>query len=260
MAKTALITGATSGIGYQLAKLFAKDGYNLVLVARTEEDLKRVKEEFQFAESIKVTIIVKDLFEPQAAEELYNEVRNKGLIVDVLVNDAGQGQFGEFVDIDIQRDIDMIQLNIVALTILTKLFLRDMLARKEGRILQLASVVSKLPGPMLAVYSATKAYVYNLTQSLISELKDSPVTITALLPGPTDTDFFRKADGEDTVTYQEEELAEPEDVAMDGYKALMEGKSKIISGAKNKMQLAMANVTTDETLADKMKKLNKKEE
>jgi len=131
-----------------------------------------------------------------------------------------------------------------------------MVGRNEGKVLQLASVVSKMPGPFLAVYSATKAYVYSLTQALINELKDTNVTITALLPGMTDTDFFRKADGLDTKGYQEKELADPVDVAKDGYQALMDGESKVVSGLKNKMQMAMSNVTPDEMLAENMRKLN----
>ena len=257
---TALVTGGTSGIGYELAKLIAKDGYNIILVARTEGDLNVVKKEIETAYGVAVTVIPKDLFVPGAAEELYNEVKARGQTVNLLVNDAAQGQFGPFLESPITRDVEIIQLNIVALTVLTKLFLRDMVARNEGRVLQLASVVSKMPGPFLAVYSATKAYVYNLTQGLINELQDTNITITALLPGMTDTDFFRKADGLDTKGYQEEDLADPADVAKDGYEALMSGESKIVSGFKNKMQMAMSNITPDETLAENMRKLNKEKE
>ncbi|HYC27454.1 MAG TPA: SDR family NAD(P)-dependent oxidoreductase, partial [Chitinophagaceae bacterium] len=182
----ALITGATSGIGYELAKLFAGDGYNLVIVARTEEDLKQRAEEFSRDYGVKVVPIAKDLFEKEAPFELYEEVKSKNILVDVLINDAGQGQFGLFVESDIRRQLDIIQLNVNSLTVLTYLFLKDMVARNEGKILQLASIASELPGPWQAVYHATKAYVLHLTEALIRELKDSAVSITALQPGATD--------------------------------------------------------------------------
>lgn len=254
--QTALITGATSGIGLELARLFAKDGYNLVLVARTEQDLRDCAQQLQQDGAGQITIIPKDLFLPQAAQELYEEVRTKGIIVDVLVNDAGQGEFGPFIETDLQRHLDIIQLNVTSLTVLTYLFAKDMVARRSGKILQLASLVSKMPSPLLAVYGATKAYVYNFTESLINELKDTGVSMTALLPGATDTDFFHKADGENTVTYQDAELADPAKVAKDGYEALMDGESRVISGFKNKMQGMMTNLMPDQMVAENMRKQN----
>src|SRR5436305_622914 len=173
----ALITGASSGIGYELAKLFAQDGYNLILVARTKEDLGKAATEFS-QYGIDVVTIAKDLFERNAAFEVYDEVKSKGLAVDVLVNDAGQGQFGLFVDSDINRLLDLIQLNVASLTAMTHLFLKDMVSRNEGKILQLASIASKLPGPWQAVYHATKAYVLSFTEALVRELKDSAVSMT----------------------------------------------------------------------------------
>lgn len=243
------------GIGLELARLFAKNGYDVMLVSRTEEDLKRVAEELS-AHGTQVSYIAKDLFEPGAAEELYAEVKAKGMTVNVLVNDAGQGQGGPFIESELQRDLDIIQLNVTSLTVLTKLFLKDMVARNEGRVLQLASVVSKLPSPLLAVYAATKAYVYSLTQSLINELKDTNVTMTALMPGATDTDFFAKAETDDSKTYVEGDLADPADVAKDGFEALMAGESKVVSGMKNKAQITMSNVTPDQLLAEQMRKQN----
>src|SRR3954468_19224278 len=139
----ALITGGSAGIGYELAKCFAEDGYNLIIVSRTEEDLQQRASELTTQYKIQVTPIAKDLFEPNAAFELYEEIKGLGITVDVLVNDAGQGQFGLFVEQDIHRLLDIIQLNVMSLTVLTQLFLKDMAARNEGKVLQLASIASE---------------------------------------------------------------------------------------------------------------------
>lgn len=250
----ALITGATQGIGYELAKLFAEDGYNLILVSRTEEDLKQRAASFSAQYGIQATYVVKDLFQPNAAFELYDEVNRKGLLVDVLVNDAGQGQYGLFAEADIRRLLDIIQLNVSSLTVLTHLFLKDMVARNEGKILQLASIASQLPGPWQAVYHATKAYVLSFTEALISELKDSAVTITALQPGATDTDFFNKADMQESKIL-DTKLSDPAKVAKDGYEALMSGDDKVISGMKNKVMVGMSNVMPESVVAEQMNKM-----
>lgn len=254
--KHALITGATSGIGYELAKLFAQNNYNLIIVARNEADLTQIASELTMQYRISVVPIAKDLFGKDAAFELYNQVKETGLQVDVLVNDAGQGQFGLFVETDIARDLEIIQLNISSLTVLTKLFLKDMVSRNSGKILQLASIAGKVPGPYQAVYHATKAYVLSLSEALHNELKDTNITVTALLPGATDTDFFAKADGEDATIVQEGSLSDPAKVAEDGYQALMNGETKVISGLKNKAQMAMSAVMPDSMVAENMRKQN----
>jgi short-subunit dehydrogenase len=252
----ALVTGASSGIGYELAKLLAQNGHHLILVSRSKEELNIIAQSFTSQYGIKAIPLVKDLFEPNAAEELYNEVKALGLHVDILVNDAAQGVYGKFAETDLQSELDIIQLNISSLVVLTKLFLKDMLAANGGKILQLASVVGKIASPLMAVYAGTKAFVYNFTQSVINELKDTNVTMTALLPGATDTDFFNKAGAEDASVVQEGKLANPADVAKDGYDALMSGDSKIISGMKNKMEMAMGNFMPDEALAERVRKQN----
>jgi short-subunit dehydrogenase len=252
--KYALITGATSGFGYEFAKIFAKEGYNLVLVARAEDKLEEIEADLAQTFMIDVISIDKDLFKPSSAEEIYTELKTKNIIVNVLVNDAGQGEHGNFIEYDIARDIDMIQLNITSLVCLTKLFLRDMVERNEGKILQVASLLGKYPTPLMAVYAATKSFVITFTEGLIQELKETNVTITALLPGAADTDFFHKAGGEDSVTYREEKLSKPEEVAQDGFDALMRGESRVVSGLKNKMYAAMSNVMPDSALAGTMHK------
>ncbi len=255
----ALVTGATSGIGYELAKLFAQDGYNMILVSRTQEDLDRISNEFSSQYNVEAMPIAKDLFEPNAAFELYDEVKSKGITVNVLVNDAGQGVYGLFVDSDIQRQLEIIQLNISSLTVLTHLFLKDMVARNEGMILQVASTVSEVPSPLQSVYGGTKAYVLSLTNALINEVKDTNVTITSLQPGVTDTDFFNKAGAFDTkLTEDKSKMADPADVAKDGYNALMKGDDKVVSGLKNKIQSLMSNVMPDTMLAEQIRKQSEK--
>lgn len=249
----ALITGATSGIGYELAKLFAQDGYNLVLVARHQDDLDRTAAELQ-QHGVQVVTLAKDLFDRNAPFELYDEVKNRGLQINVLVNNAAQGQYGEFVDTDLNRELDLVQLNIGAYVVLTKKFLQEMVARNEGRILNVASVASKVPGPWQAVYHATKAFVLSFTEAVRSEVQETNVTLTALMPGATDTDFFRKADMLESKVVQEGKLDDPATVAKDGYNALMAGDDKVISGFKNKAQIAMTNLMPDSIVADNMRK------
>lgn len=251
----ALITGATSGIGYELAKLFAKDGYNLVLVARNEENLQQTAKEMeQLNQGIHTHVIVADLFEPKAAQEVYDKTTELGITVNVLVNDAGQGEWGRFIKTDLQREIDIVQLNIVSLISLTKFYLREMTERNEGKILQLASSVSKAPSPYLSVYAATKAFVLSFTEALSEELKDTDVSITALQPGATDTDFFHKAKAENTVTYKETDLYTAEEVAQAGYDALMSGTTVVNPGFMNKTQKAMNTIMPDSAIAANMHK------
>jgi short-subunit dehydrogenase len=248
-----LITGGTSGIGFELAKVFANNGHNLIIVARDENHLTQTARELKPL-GVEVITLSKDLFAKESPFELYDEVKEKGFIVDILVNDAGQGQFGEFVQTDIYRELDIIQLNISSLVVLTKLFLQDMLQRGSGRILNLSSIASKAPGPFQSVYHGTKAFVQSFTEAVRNEVKDTGVTLTALLPGATDTDFFNKAEMEESKIVQEGKLDDPVKVAKDGYEALMRGDDMIISGLKNKINVAMSNVMPDKVAAENMHK------
>jgi short-subunit dehydrogenase len=253
--KYALITGVTTGIGYELAKLFAQDDYNLVIVARSQDDLESKAQEFKQDYGVEVITIAKDLFKREEAFALCEEVSRRGVQVDVLVNDAGQGIYGLFQDNDIERELDIIELNISSTVIITKHFVKEMIARNSGKILNLASIASETPGPYQVVYHGTKAFVLSFSEGLRSELKDTDITVTALQPGPTDTDFFNKADMNDSKAVQDKDsLSDPADVAKDGYEALMAGKDKVVSGFKNKVQMALGNIIPDSMLAEQTKK------
>jgi short-subunit dehydrogenase len=244
-----LITGATSGIGYELAKLFAADGYNLVIIARDQSELDNVATEFKQS-GVDVISFAKDLFRSESIMQVYGHLQAKNIDIEILVNDAGQGVYGKFIETDLNRELDIIQLNIASLVGLTKYFLRDMVKRGSGKILNVSSIASKTPGPWQSVYHGTKAFVQSFTEAIRAEVKDEGVTVTALLPGATDTDFFNKANMTDSKAVQDKEaLSDPADVAKDGYEALMSGKDMVVSGFKNKMQVAMGAVTPDSVLA-----------
>ena len=244
--KTALITGGTSGIGKELAKLFAQDRYNLIIVARDQQELDSTAHELgQFGVDIKT--IAKDLSKMDEAKALCIEMHTQ---IDVLVNDAGQGVYGLFQDNELERELDIVHLNICATVILTKHFLKEMVSRGEGRILNLGSVAGKLPGPWQAVYHATKAFVLSFTTAVREEVKDSGVTLTALMPGVTDTDFFNKAGMNDSKAVQDKEaMSDPAEVAKAGYEALMAGEDRVIAGFKNKVQVNAANLMPDSSVA-----------
>lgn len=248
-----LITGGTSGIGYELAKVFASKGHNIILVARDEADLTITRNEL-LGMGVDTVIISKDLFDKQSPFELYEEVCEKGYDVEILVNNAGQGQYGEFAETNIHRELSIIQLNISSLVVLTKLFLQDMLKKGRGKILNLSSIASKAPGPLNSVYHGTKAFVQSFTEAIGTEVKDKGITVTALLPGATDTDFFNKADMQQSKIVKEKKLDDAKKVAQDGYNALMRGDHMFVSGIKNKVKVALSNVLSDKAAAKQMKK------
>jgi uncharacterized protein len=229
MTKTALITGATSGLGYDFVQLFAKDGYNLVLVARNSQRLQEIKKSLP---KIEVTVIAKDLSVPGAAKEVFEETERKGIAIDVLVNNAGFGLMGKFDELDIQKQMNMISLNIAALTELTHYALSGMKLRESGRILNVASTAAFQPGPLMAVYYASKAFVLSFSEALSEELTGSRITVTALCPGATSTNFGAVANVEGTKMFSRAMASD--DVARKGYAALMKGKRVIVTGGLNK--------------------------
>lgn len=237
--QTALITGASSGIGRALAREFAKNGFNIVAVAQHENALNEIRNELISNQSIEVETITMDLSKDRAAQVLYQEVKNRGIQVDILVNDAGIGQHDYFVEGEWERYNEMIHLNVLTLAHLTHLYSKEMVGRNEGKILLLGSVAGFQPGPLMAVYHGTKAFVVSLSEALATEFEDmeSDVTITCLCPGPTETSFFVKADMMDTnvVKHKDKTMMQPEEVAEGAYKALMDGERIYIPGAMNKV-------------------------
>jgi uncharacterized protein len=251
----ALITGGNSGIGLELAKLIAKDGYHLVIVGRDPATLKQTADLLEKEFKVKVITMQKDLFKMNHAYEVYNEVKNRNIDIDLLVNNAGHGHYNEFVEGDLQTDLDIILLNVCSLVILTKLYLKDMVKRGEGMILNTSSIASQSPGPWQSVYHGTKAFVQSFTEAIREEVKDKGIVVTALLPGVTDTDFFRKAGMlESKICQDKNKMADPADVAKDGYEALKANKDMVVSGLKNKLQVRMNNLTPDHKNAEKTAK------
>lgn len=255
-----MITGASNGFGMEFAKLFAKDGYNLILVARSTDRLRNLGYKLQDEHQLEhVCIITSDLTRPEAPQEIYDEVTKSGIAVDVLVNNAGAGLHGFFHDTDLEREQAIIQLNISTPVALTKLFLQDMKRRNEGKILNLASVVSFMPSPLMAIYGATKAFMLSFSEALTNELQDTNITVTALCPGASNTMFFRRAGAAHTKAAHGS-LSEPADVARDGYDALMNGEMRVVSGLMNKVQTTASGILPDSATAATMRHLMEEEE
>ena len=231
--QTALITGASGGIGYELAKLFARDHSNLVLVARNAEKLNQVASELQSQFGITVKTVALDLASPPAAKFLFDQMQREGVAVDVLVNNAGFGSFGEFAGMPEEEILGQIQLNVTALTHLTRLFLPPMLARRRGKVMNVASTAAFQPGPLMAVYYATKAYVLSFTEALANEVAGSGVMVSCFCPGATDTGFAKRAGTEDSRLFRKLRPMNAEIVARDGYRGLMAGRIVVISGVQN---------------------------
>ncbi len=230
-----LITGASSGIGYELAKVFAREQHNLILSARSTDKLEQLKKQLQAQYKVQIEIITLDLSEAGSAQKLFEKVDTLGLAVDILVNNAGVGTHGNFADIDLQKTKSMIHLNIVSLTELTKLFLPAMLAKKSGRILNVASVAGFQPGPLMSVYYATKAYVLFFSEGLFEEVKNLGVTVTALCPGPTASGFQANANMENMAIFDNLKVPTSATVAEYGYRAMIAGKAVAVEGFANKL-------------------------
>lgn len=240
MGKTALITGASSGIGKELAIIHAEQGGDLVIVARSSEKLIELKDELEKKHDVTVHTITKDLSDPDAPQALYDELKKKEISVHYLINNAGFGGIGKFYERRLENDLNMIQLNVSALTALTHLFLQDFVPRNEGKILNVSSTASLVPGPLQAVYYATKAYVTSFSNALAEELRGTKVTVTNLMPGATDTEFGKVSGMDKTSLF--EKTASARKVAEDGYEAMLEGKLDVISGLKLSQKIMMMAV------------------
>jgi uncharacterized protein len=259
--QTALITGAASGFGKEFARIFAREGYNLVLVDVQSEALLNVegavKSEFPGTDTF---VIHKDLSADHAASEVYEETKKAGKQINVLVNNAGFGEQGVFTDSDWNKENALIHTNIIALVHLTKLYLKEMVSRNDGKILQLASVAAFMPCPNLSVYGASKAFVLSFSEALQYELRESEVKLTILCPGGSDTNFFKAAGADNTAAAQDAPLTDPREVAEAGYKALMKGKKREIVGTMNELQVTMSNFMPDSWSAAMASKLFEEKE
>ena len=240
MRNWALITGASQGIGYEFAKLFAGNGYDVVLVARDKAKLEQVADELRARHGGEVKVLVKDLGTTGAAQEIFDELQRDNLFISVLVNNAGFGFQGPFAELDLQGHRHMIHVNMTALTELTHLFLKPMLARHEGRILNVASIAAFQPGPYMALYYASKAFVYSFSCALSEELKGTDVTATVLNPGLTTSQFHARA-GLKRPRHRAFMMS-AEAVAKIGYQAMMRGKPIITAGWSNKMITTIAKI------------------
>jgi uncharacterized protein len=238
MKNVALITGASSGIGRELAFIHAEQKGNLVIVARRQAELESLKKEIESKHGVQVKIIVKDLTKPEAPQEIYNEIKQTGINIEYLINNAGFGGLGKFHEREWNQDEAMINLNIMALTSLTRIFLPDFVKKNSGRILNVSSTASLMPGPLQAVYFASKAYVTSFSNAIAEELHDTNVTVTALLPGATETEFGKVSGMDKTSLFDTTYSAKM--VAEDGYKSMMKGKLNKIAGVGFSQRLMMA--------------------
>ena len=233
MRNTALITGASNGIGLELAKVHASKGGDLVLVARNKSKLDELKTELEKQFKVSVYTIGKDLSVTNAAQEIYDETNKQNIQVDYLINNAGFGDFGMFVETDWNKELQMINLNITTLTHFTKLYLQDMVKRRSGKIMNVASTAAFQSGPTMAVYCATKAYVLSFTEAVSNEVSDKGITLTALCPGATETGFQVAGGMEESELFKGKKLPTAKEVAEYGYTSMIKGKTVAIHGIMN---------------------------
>jgi len=255
MDKVALITGASAGIGKELAKIHAEQGGDLVIVARRAEKLDQLKKELEGKHNCQVKVIAKDLTTANAPEEIFDELKREGIAIEYLINNAGFGGRGKFHERDWKQDLAMINLNIVALTALTRLFLPEFVKRNSGKILNVSSTASLLPGPLQAVYFATKAYVTSFSNAVAEELHDTNITVTALLPGATETEFAKTSGMDKTELFKKTFSARA--VAKTGYEGMLKGKLDVLAGLTFTQRMMMASIplTPKKVLLGQMRKM-----
>ena len=259
MNKTVLITGASAGIGYELSKVFSKNGYNLVLVSRNKQRLEVIAKEMENQHDIQAKVIPKDLSKPSAPQELYDEIVACGIDIAVLVNNAGFGLNGKFTDFSSDKHIELIQLNITTLTLLCKLFGTDMVKRRSGSILNVASTAAFQAGPLMSTYYASKAYVLLLSEALNNELAQDGVNVSVLCPGPTQTEFFKRNDMMGTKIERSSYIMSAAEVAEIAFSGLLKGKTIIIPGLINKLLAFSVRFTPRSVVVLITRSLNKKE-
>jgi uncharacterized protein len=252
--QTALVTGGSGGIGLELAKVLARHQFDVVLVARKRDLLEAAAGQLEGKFGITAHVFASDLTDPEAPQAIFDFLTNEGIAIHALVNNAGFGLGGEFVETDVKRELDMIQVNISALTHLTKLFIPAMVKRQSGRVLNVASTAAFQPGPLMAVYYATKAYVLSFSEALAEELRKTGVTVTALCPGPTETSFAEAAQMTNSRLFKTFGVADATSVAEYGYDAMINGKRLAIPGIRNKI-IAQANRIAPRALSARLARL-----
>jgi short-subunit dehydrogenase len=239
----ALITGASRGIGRELAKQCASHGHDVVLVARSQDALEAAAGMIEGKYDVHATVIPSDLSNPDSPLELHAATITQGIEVGILINNAGFGLGGEFLETDLDRELEMVQVNVVAVTQLTKLFAPAMVKRRSGRIMNLASTAAFQPGPLMAVYYATKAYVLSFSEAIAEEMRNTGVTVTALCPGATATDFADTAQVSNTRLFQKLGVASADVIARAGYRAMMRGERVAIPGWRDKLMVQAERLT-----------------
>jgi uncharacterized protein len=254
--KTVLVTGASSGIGKALAEQFAKDGYHVVLTARNQEALEVIANDFRDRHKVFATVLVADLETEEGARRLHQQVKAKGITLSALVNNAGFGIYGEFKDTELAPDLAMMQLNMTSLVSLTKLFMPDLL-ETEGKLLNVASTASFQPGPFMAVYYASKAFVLSFTEALAAELSDTEVTVTALCPGPTASGFQDRASMQNSALIKGKKLFSAEQAAIEGFQAMKSGRRVYIPGVMNWLMAQSVRLTPRDMVTAMVKSISK---
>lgn len=251
----AVVTGASSGIGYELAKQFAQNGFDL-LVTATGASIDEAAQAFKEL-GAEVKTVQADLATYDGVEALYTQIQAAGRPVEAIAINAGVGVSGEFAKTDLQEELNLIGLNVTSVVHLAKRVVPDMIAQGKGRILFTSSIVSQTPSPFLAVYAASKAFVHSFSEAIRNELKDTGVTVTALMPGSTGTNFFNRAEMEDTLVGADKTKDNPADVAKQGFEALMAGKDSVLaSSLKTKIGGAVSSILPDTITAELTRKVN----
>jgi uncharacterized protein len=258
--KSALITGASTGIGYEFAHILAADAFDVALVARDEERLENVAAQLKQKFGRNAKVVAADLSKPDAAHQIFDRLQRENFAVSVLINNAGSGVYGPFADADLEKDVAMLRLNMESLVVLTKLFLKPMLARREGKILNVASVAAYQPDPLLALYGASKAFVLSFSAALSIELNGTGVTVTALSPGTTATQFHQRAglDRSGLMRHGMMKAMSARTVAEIGYRAMMRGKPIVIPGTMNRILAGLSKCSPAMLSGNVAAKLNAK--
>jgi short-subunit dehydrogenase len=251
----ALVTGASMGLGAEFARLLASEGYDVVLTARSGELLGTLKKEVENLHGIEAHVVVADLADPRAPSAIYDHLRNAGIEIEVLVNNAGFGMYGKFSESSLSTELEMIQVNIIALMHLTKLFVNDMVKRRHGRIVNVASTAAFQAGPMQSVYYASKAFVLSFSEAIGNELKGTGVTVTALCPGPTPTGFQERANVGKLKGLRMMMRVSPEAVVRAGYNGMKHGRPVVIPGALNNVHVFLLRLVPRRLVTNVVRKI-----